>query len=65
MAVGWHKKLRDNVEKIPAIFASFQRKGSNPLLNLRLLIDTICHRLAGFIVPMLECTLLHGVDIFQ
>jgi len=65
MAVYQHENQRNNVEKIPAILASFQRNGSDLPLNSHLLIETICHRLAGFIVPMLECTLLHGVDIFQ
>ena len=65
MAVYQHKNQRRNVEKIPAFLASFQRKGSNLLLNLHLLIDAIYHRLAASIVPMFECTLLHGVDIFQ
>jgi hypothetical protein len=65
MVVGWHKNFRGNVEKIAAILASFQRKGSNLLLNLHLLIETIYHRLTAFIVPRFECTMLHGVDIFQ
>jgi len=65
MAVCWHKNFRDNVEKISAIFPSFRRKDSNLLLNLHLLIETIYHRLAAPLVCMLECTLLHGVDIFQ
>lgn len=64
LAVYRYQNRRDNVEKISAISKSFQKNGSNLPLNLHLLIETISHRLTASIVPILEWTLLHGVDIF-
>ena len=65
MAVCWHENHRNDVEKISVILAfSLKRSDFQAALTLYV-IDATFHRLATFIVPLLECTLLHGVDILS
>lgn len=65
MAVGRHKNKRINVEKISHFLKPFLKISPNLPRLAPLMIESIYHRSAAFIVPRLECTLSHRVAILS
>jgi len=63
MAAYGHKNQRNNVEKISHFLKPSLKL--SPILprSAPIMIESIYYRLATFIVPRLECSRLHGVDI--
>ena len=65
MVVSQYENQRNNVEKISHFLKPFLKISPNLPRLAPLMIESIYHRLVAFIVPRLECTLSHGVDILS